>query len=236
LIEIAKKLIVKHNIRTLDIKLSRSKENFWSELAAEYFNINDYNKSKLVKKYYETDRDQFATVLNNYIYTMSKNEELDSSVSHKENEFSVVISKGDWEEAEKCIRSTNSRKKFNKFFHEKLNQIIKLNGIKCYLICLNNYFSKNQTNYLWKGKYKCKGRYCSIKYSAIITKQCETSDIVLTVEWNGKSLHEDISKPITCSDLLRDEMKLHLMAKGQNVVASENFLKNLGVGEGKKFY
>jgi hypothetical protein len=57
---------------------------------------------------------------------------------------------------------------------------------------------------------------------------------VLTVEWNGKSSHEEISKPIICSDMLRDEMKLHLMAKGQSVVASDNFLKNLSLGKGKK--
>jgi hypothetical protein len=50
----------------------------------------------------------------------------------------------------------------------------------------------------------------------------KNKEVQLTKEWNGNPYHGPLSKPIRCTGFLRDEMKLHLLAKGQSIVSSEN--------------
>jgi hypothetical protein len=239
-IEKTKELIDELNLNSIhNIKLSRSKENFWSRLSISYYNFEDYNKAKLFKKYYDTNREGIAIEIDNYIRNKNNlsnsNVERDKAKENKcckeENSFSFEIPLADWVELEKFKSCKNRKIIFTRFFHEKLNKIVQSNGINCYLVCLNNHFNKKKT-FFWNGKYKCKERECLIKYNAFLSEVSKNKSIQLTIEWNGKPCHGLLSKPIRCSDLLRNEMKLHLMAKGQSVVSSENFIKNLNKIEG----
>jgi hypothetical protein len=55
-IDKAKQLIDELNLISIkNIKLGRSKENFWTRLSTSYFNFQDYNKAKLFKKYYDSN-------------------------------------------------------------------------------------------------------------------------------------------------------------------------------------
>jgi hypothetical protein len=215
-------------------------------LSNEYCGFYDYNKAKLFKKHIVANKNGYFDELfhlssneqsndqNGFVSketeTMkfdTNNQALFESQIRFENSMILPIEYDHWLNLQEFRYFSSKREKFNQKFNKIFNQMIRSNGIKCFLICDHNYFNlKHNSNY-WSGRYRCSSRDCEIKFHANIKKIIPEHTVEVFIGWNGKCNHDAISKNISCSGEQRKQMQHNLMAKGIANVRNENFLHNL---------
>ena len=108
--------------------------------------------------------------------------------------------------------------KFSEFVTVKLNS----QGFFCRLQSLNNWFPNN-SDYFWRGLYKCAHKTCDVKFKTIIetSKSCR-----ILVYAKGNCEHDSETKKIRCSGKAREDLKMKLLAFSALKVQSENVLLN----------
>ena len=103
---------------------------------------------------------------------------------------------------------TGSTKRLNAKFSEFLTVKLNSQGFFCRLQSLNNWFPNN-SDYFWRGLYKCAHKTCDVKFKTIIetSKSCR-----ILVYAKGNCEHDSETKKIRCSGKAREDLKMKLLA------------------------
>jgi hypothetical protein len=156
--------------------------------------------------------------------------------------FSVNFEKREFNEFFDKIKQTKAgRKRFLVDFHNTLTSKLQKNfSLKCGLYNIYNWINDNQSEFFWRGSYKCLHTNCQAKFDCFIrrsdlsknvSKFEETTEyIVITVIVNEIATHELYNKKKRFSNEERDKLLKDVLAKGVTRVLNENILHNHRVG------
>ena len=133
--------------------------------------------------------------------------------------------------------SPANRKRFNSQFDEFLSKKLQDKGIGCWLKnqhnCFLNPSNRKKKTYIWRGKYVCVDKDCSINFSAYMYNKnphediSDIKDVSLHVFYNKEPKHLTmINKPVRCTGANRDKQKLVLCSNGLTNTLSENVIFN----------
>lgn len=127
------------------------------------------------------------------------------------NVIELRFSKEEWKSFDQYI-SKSSRKRFLTGFTRILATRLQIEGVKCWLNCVSNWFNKNNT---WNGTFRCAKKDCSIIYLASLKN---VNDFyVISVSFQGIADHEKIydqTYRTRCSGLNRKKIANNLNKMG----------------------
>lgn len=194
-------------------KLS-NREGVWAKLSElvfqEQFTISN---ALYLSKNWERDRNGFRTLVLKLVKNSNENTQNTNYL-----QFSLLYS--DWLEIQKFVSTDkNQRKYFLCDFDKWLSSNLQKQGIKCFIKCSFNYFSR-KPDPVWKGLYKCID--CKNNFSIRILNIGKK--YTLYAYWNKSINHEFFVEPPTpriCGEK-RKNLSYELKAKGVSNFVSEN--------------
>lgn len=140
---------------------------------------------------------------------------------NNENSISIEFTNEEWSELKKYISIRGERKYFLVGFHRVLSKKLQNQGIKCYLSCKSNWFSKKNINN-WSGLYKCLDSDCKIVYKAELN--IKDDKYLVKIVWNDTSSHVNVvpSLKFRCVGEKRKSLGLRIMSEGLTNIKSKN--------------
>jgi hypothetical protein len=142
--------------------------------------------------------------------------DIDTKIPNEKNKIKVEILQDEISGLVKLI-SGKRRKTFLSTFDNLLTLKLQKNGIKCWLKCRSNWFSKEGGNnaHAWKGSFNCVSEKCDILYEAVINESIRiNTNVCIDVTWCGLANHDKIIKNIRCSGSTRFAVAMESIAKG----------------------
>ena len=221
------------------IKLTRDKNNIWSQISNKYFKNESYVNSLRIYSWWKRDTGKFATIIQNKIL---ENKKKSNFLELNEQKFIIKLSSNDINELKSFV-AFNIRIKFKKEFDDFLSEKLQRFKVNCWLNCKHNWFrskiTQKKSSPFWRGVFKCQDLNCKNVFDAIIHKEPlienklvyedngETYSNEIYVTLKGNSVHEKLIKKIRCSGEKRELEALKVMAFGVSNVKSKNVLNNL---------
>ena len=235
LIQITKDILVKNKIFSLEkIKLSRKPENIWKQIALNYFENDSHTNAFCIYQWFQRNYQNFATFIEDITNSA---ENVDQKTKHEFIE--LKIDQSEILKLKSYIGNYN-RSKFKKDFDVFLSKKLQILGIKCWLKCKYNWFSKSTCtkNPYWKGVFECIDPNCPNVFKASINKIFDQNDSIfllnernktlsIRIQYTQNNIHKKfLTKNIKCSGKSREEQNTEILAYGLTNCQTNNVIFN----------
>lgn len=217
------------NLDLAPITRKPDKENIWNQICLDLYGDVNYNRALNIFRMWQRDTMKYSSTVRNILKV--------KSISIIENDFEtfiVSIDSSDWKKLlTACIRIYNNRSKFSNQFDNFLAQKLQDLGLKCWIKCKFNWFSKFQSRKKvarWRGIYKCQDVQCKNKFEAAIYNENELQnqqEILVFVKYTVRNSHSSkLFKKLSYRGESREQQGIELLAFKTTNVLNENLVHN----------